>query len=214
VKKSSAIVRNCLRAAQILICGFAILLAGCGRSPSNSQQPPAQIHGELINPGTNAAPVTVASAAPAPVSTLVTPPVASEYAAIGWDRLAAYTFETDDQPFTNTDPAADKANQQIPAAVKSLDDKKIALRGFMLPLKVDDGAVTEFLILKDQSMCCYGNTPRMNEWVSVKTTGAAVKSIMDTPVTIYGTIHVGARRDNGYLVGIYQMDGEKLDASP
>jgi hypothetical protein len=33
---------------------------------------------------------------------------------------------------------------------------------------------------------------------------------MDQAVTLYGKLHVGEIRENGYLVGIYQMDGEKL----
>jgi hypothetical protein len=33
---------------------------------------------------------------------------------------------------------------------------------------------------------------------------------MDVPVSIEGTLHVGAMRENGYLVGIYQMDGDKM----
>jgi hypothetical protein len=59
-------------------------------------------------------------------------------------------------------------------------------------------------------MCCYGNVPKITEWVSVKTKSKGIKPIMDQPVSIEGTLHVGAMRENGYLVGIYQMDGEKM----
>ena len=79
----------------------------------------------------------------------------------------------------------------------------------MLPLKVEGGLVTEMLIMKDQSMCCYGATPRINEWVSVKMKGG-VKPLMDEPVTLMGTLKVGETRENGYLVGIYAMDGDKM----
>ena len=34
----------------------------------------------------------------------------------------------------------------------------------------------------------------------------------DQAVTLSGTLKVGAIRENGYLVGIYQMDGEKMNA--
>ena len=37
-----------------------------------------------------------------------------------------------------------------------------------------------------------------------------VKPMMDQPVTLYGTLHVGEMRENGYLVGIYSMDAEKM----
>ena len=101
------------------------------------------------------------------------------------------------------------ADGQIPEPIKELNNKKISLRGFMLPLKVEGGLVTEMLIMKDQSMCCYGATPRINEWVSVKMKGG-VKPLMDEPVTLMGTLKVGETRENGYLVGIYAMDGDKM----
>jgi hypothetical protein len=94
--------------------------------------------------------------------------------------------------------------------VKDFNKRKVSLTGFMLPLKVQSGKVTEFLILKDQSLCCYGATPKMNEWVSVKVVGDGVKAIMDEPVSVLGTLHVGAIRESGYLIGIYSMEGEKL----
>ncbi|HWF18088.1 MAG TPA: DUF3299 domain-containing protein, partial [Verrucomicrobiae bacterium] len=131
---------------------------------------------------------------------------------VGFDKLASYNFEVDNAPLTNLTAGADKANDQIPDRVKSLDKKKVSIRGFMLPLKVSNGVVTEFLIMKDQSMCCYGTVPKITEWVSVKTPEHGVKSIMDQPVSIEGTLHVGAMRENGYLIGIYQMDGDKLIA--
>jgi hypothetical protein len=91
-----------------------------------------------------------------------------------------------------------------------LDNKSVALKGFMLPLKVEGGLVTELLIMRDQSMCCYGAVPKINEWVSVKMTSKGVKPIMDQPITMFGTLRVGEMRENGYLVGIYQLDGEKM----
>jgi hypothetical protein len=133
------------------------------------------------------------------------------YQTVGFDKLASYNFEVlDDAPVTNLTATADKADDQIPAAVKAFNSKKVSIRGFMLPLKVEGGKVTEFLIMKDQSMCCYGATPKITEWVSVKLSGRGIKPIMDQPVSMEGTLHVGAMRENGYLVGIYQMDGDKL----
>ena len=38
----------------------------------------------------------------------------------------------------------------------------MTIKGFMLPLKVEKGVVTELLIMRDQSMCCYGVTPKIN----------------------------------------------------
>jgi hypothetical protein len=138
------------------------------------------------------------------------------YMPVGFDKLSSYTFEMSDDllaPATNdTSAATAKTEAQIPAAIKALDKKRVAVQGFMLPLKVEGGVVTEMLIMKDQSMCCYGVVPRINEWISIKMVKDGVKPIMDQPVTLYGTLRVGEMRENGYLVGIYAMDGEKMAA--
>jgi hypothetical protein len=105
-----------------------------------------------------------------------------------------------------------KTEALIPAKVKALDKKSVALKGFMLPLKVEGGLVTEMLIMKDQSMCCYGTVPKIHEWVSVKMAEKGVKPLMDQAVTLYGKLYVGEMRENGYLTGIYRMDGEKMAA--
>ncbi len=137
---------------------------------------------------------------------------AGEYVEVGFDRLANFAFEMPEglQP-TNSVNKITKSGDQIPADVKFFDQKKVALKGFMLPLKVNDGVVTEMLIMKDQSMCCYGAVPRINDWVSVKMKNGGVKSVMDQPVTLYGKLHVGEMLENGYLVGIYELDGDKMD---
>lgn len=136
----------------------------------------------------------------------------SDYLTMGFERLSAFNYDVPDEskgPQKAED--ATKTSGQIPTEVRALNNKHVALKGFMLPLKVEGGLITELLIMRDQSMCCYGTTPRINEWVSVRMSGKGVKPIMDQPVTLYGTLKVGEIRENGYLVGIYEMVGEKMD---
>jgi len=167
------------------------------------------------------APIQKLSPAPAeakPASTNAPAPAGAvqkdgEYLIVGFDRLAAFNYDIPDEAPAGTNAPAAKAappKEQIPPAVKAFDKQRVALKGFMLPLKVEGGLITELLIMRDQSMCCYGTVPKINEWVSVKMTGKGVKPIMDQAVTLYGKLHVGEIRENGYLVGIYQMDGEKV----
>ncbi|HKQ39794.1 MAG TPA: DUF3299 domain-containing protein [Verrucomicrobiae bacterium] len=138
-----------------------------------------------------------------------------QYNVVGFDKLASYAFEVSDEllaPATNTAAMTLRVDSQIPASVKTFDNKPVALTGFMLPLKVEGGLVTELLIMRDQSMCCYGVQPKINEWVSVKMGKTGVKPVMDQPVTLFGKLHVGEMRENGYLVGIYAMDGDKMES--
>lgn len=129
---------------------------------------------------------------------------------VGFDKLSAFAYEVPDSSVTTNETLMAKTRAQIPESIRALDSKQISLKGFMLPLKVESGLVTELLLMRDQSMCCFGAVPKINEWVSIKMAGAGVKPVMDQPITISGRFKVGEMLENGYLVGIYQMDGERM----
>ena len=132
---------------------------------------------------------------------------------VGFDQLAGFPFEVTDQMVnapTNAAEASLKTLAQIPDGIKALNEKEVSVRGFMLPLNFRGGLATDFLILRNQSLCCYGIRPKITEWINVRMIGKGVKPIMDEPVTVCGTLHVGDVRERGSLVGIYRLDAEKL----
>ncbi|HUK81290.1 MAG TPA: hypothetical protein VLZ12_01525, partial [Verrucomicrobiae bacterium] len=55
-----------------------------------------------------------------------------------------------------------------------------------------------------------GRMPRINEIIIVNTSGKGVKLLKDIPISVLGTFHVGAIRNHNYLIGIYQMDCERV----
>lgn len=130
---------------------------------------------------------------------------------ISFDQLASFDYEMPEDSTEAVPGEAEGASDQIPEDIRNLNGKAVALEGFMLPLKVEKGLVTEMLIMRDQSMCCYGTVPKINEWVSVKMVNKGVQSVMDQTVTMFGRLKVGEIRENGYLVGIYEMDGDRMD---
>ncbi|MBI3879737.1 MAG: DUF3299 domain-containing protein [Verrucomicrobia bacterium] len=176
---------------------------------ADSAQPAKKVKGAPIVPLTAPA-ADAKSVKAAPAATAPAAKGAEDYLTIGFDKLAGFTYDMPDESSVKTNAPAKPAKEQIPADVKKLNNQRVALKGFMLPLKVEGGLITELLILRDQSMCCYGSVPRINEWVSVKMTGKGVKPIMDQAVTLYGSLKVGEMYENGYLVGIYALDGEKM----
>jgi hypothetical protein len=135
------------------------------------------------------------------------------YLPIGFDKLSTFpfivTYGMVDEKKAGSDASLD-AMRQIPEEVRALSEKEVSLTGFMLPMRFEGKVTTEFLLLKNQGMCCYGVPPKITEWVNVQMTGKGVEAIMDQPVTVCGTFHVGALRENGDLVGIYRLDGDKL----
>ena len=137
------------------------------------------------------------------------PEVIDGYEGVSFDKLASFAYEVPLDPVTNKVELA-KLNAQIPARIKSLDKKLVAIRGFMLPLKVENGLVTELLIMRDQSMCCFGTVPKINEWINIRMAGDGVQPIMDQSITLMGQLKVGEVLENDYLVGIYEMEGDKM----
>lgn len=140
-----------------------------------------------------------------------------EFDRVGFELLAAFNYVPPgyEQMVPGAPPpAAEKKDgepkDQIPDYVRKLDATKIAITGFMLPTKFKDGKVTEFLLMKDQSGCCFGAMPRINEWIIVKMTQGGIPPLMDIPLTLVGNFKVGEVFEEGYLSGIYQLDGEKL----
>jgi hypothetical protein len=197
------------RVALIPAVAAPLLFFACSRRTSENF---VDIRGEPINqarPSTT--PIQMAVAA-SPVSSNSVGQGNAQFLSIGFDKLSSYKFDPGEDLLNPQTNAVRSADDLIPQNVKAFDDKRVAVRGFMLPLKVEGGLVSEMLIMRDQSMCCYGVVPKINEWISVKMNGKGVKAIMDQAVTVYGTLHVGEMRENGYLVGIYRLDGQKMDA--
>jgi hypothetical protein len=185
-------------------------LAGCSQQNDfQPAKPVAEIKGKPIAEAASTNAQTVAVIAQPPNNATNSDPAEIDgYAKVGFDKLASFHYVMPDEASPTNQPPKD----QFPPAIKSLHDKPIALRGFMLPLKIEQGLVTEMLVMKDQSMCCFGTTPKITEWVSVKMNEKGVKPIMDQPVTLFGKLHVGEMRENGYLVGIYEMAGDKMES--
>jgi hypothetical protein len=73
---------------------------------------------------------------------------------VGFDRLAAFQYDLPEGPVDTAVVKDVGASAQIPGSIKGLNEQFIALKGFMLPLKVEKGLVTELLLMRDQSMCC------------------------------------------------------------
>ena len=91
-----------------------------------------------------------------------------------------------------------------------MDGQKIALQGFLVPLRMDEGLAVEFMLVRDQTLCCYGKLPQVDEWVLVRAEDRGVKPDMDVPLTVCGQLPVGDQRENGVFVGLYRLEAERV----
>lgn len=139
---------------------------------------------------------------------------ADGFLVVGFDVLASFDFTppTYDTMGADGKPAVKKGDEQIPERIKALHAQKVVVTGFMLPIKMDEGVVKEFLLVKDPMMCCFGVMPKINEWVVVRMTGKGVPPLMDVPISFEGKLQVGELYDNGYLTGLYLLEAEKQTA--
>src|SRR5258706_2504844 len=85
------------------------------------------------------------------------------YSAVGFDVLSSFKFVVTDQMLSPGNPTdgSSKIMNQIPHSVQDLDQKPIALRGFLLPVKLNGPLTTDFLLLRNQGLCCYGIAPKI-----------------------------------------------------
>jgi hypothetical protein len=124
------------------------------------------------------------------------------YLSISFNTLSAFAL-----PLSND--VSPNVATLIPLDVRGLDGQKAVIEGFLLPVRMNEGLAVEFLLMRNQSMCCYGVPPKINEWITVQT-AKGVKPVMDQPILVAGTLHVGEILDNGSLAGIYRMDADKI----
>lgn len=119
-------------------------------------------------------------------------------------------FEPQPQRYIVTEE--DDLTGRVPPAVQSLDGQKVRVTGFMLPIHLENGLVTDFLIIRSQLTCCFGVPPAPNEWVVVAMKGKGVPQQMDVPSQFYGVLHVGPMFENHEFSGLYRLECEKVVA--
>jgi hypothetical protein len=108
-------------------------------------------------------------------------------------------------PFADEPEDLPPLNKQIPENVMGISGENVVIEGFMYPLKLVKGKTDIFLLLRNQSACCYGKFPMLNEWVYVTMEGGA-EYVPDVPTKIYGKLDVGDQKvGKSKVTSIYRM---------
>lgn len=135
------------------------------------------------------------------------------YLDVGFETLGGYAFKLTKAQAAAVgagDAAALAAvNGQIPDLIRQLDRQKVMVTGFMLPMKMEGTLTTEFLLVANSMLCCYGVVPPMNQWMTVTMTKRGVKPEQDVPMQVFGTLRVQTRVENGALAAIYHLDADR-----
>ena len=95
--------------------------------------------------------------------------------------------------------------------------KKVRLPGYLLPLDVEDGAITEFLLVPTIGACIHTPPPPPNQMVYVRYEQGFANASLYTPVWISGELRQDERKETvRFLDGssnievTYAMDADKV----
>jgi len=112
---------------------------------------------------------------------------------LSWDTLAAYTYQ--------------EGLEGLPDAIRALEGKKVTIAGFLLPLyEFDD--IHEFNLVASHWSCCYGIPPGLNGWIHIQLADDQPGLPNTTePIRVVGTFHAAERKDSGYIISIFAIEG-------
>ncbi|MHC4930718.1 MAG: DUF3299 domain-containing protein [Planctomycetota bacterium] len=127
----------------------------------------------------------------APLRAPPLPPPRNGATAIDFDLLAGFDY----------DPEADV----IPDEILALDGAKVELAGVMYYAVADPDRVTDFFLMPNHMICCFG-TPRLNEAVEViQRKGISTQYLLNY-FLVRGRLRVGqVLSDDGRLLCLYRI---------
>lgn len=99
----------------------------------------------------------------------------------------------------------------IPDEVKKFNGQEVELSGFMMPLTQTE-QITEFMMIQALWGCCYGKPPAVNHVVMVKMKDGQSVKFYPEPIRVRGKFNVGETRQDNYLVSLYRLDAEEIQA--
>ena len=189
----------------------ALALTGCGNdAPAPNTTAP---RGESILATARSTNTGAPSSPPPPVSKSPTPAARTgDFLTVSWDKLSGYKFDLYEVA-SETDSGRPllRSDDVIPPDVKRLDGQHVTVRGYVLSLRSRRGRISDFLLLRDQGTCCFGEKAQINHFIRVKHREGIPHTANGGEVTVSGVLHVGEIYVGGYLTGLYNLDLEKAD---
>lgn len=112
--------------------------------------------------------------------------------AVEWALLTSYEY----QP----------ALPGLPDAIKALEGKTVAVRGYLLPIAEWDD-IHEFCVVPNHMSCCFGMPAGVNGQVQVSLK-ASERGLPNTnePIEVRGTFRAVETKDQGILLSIWRLD--------
>ncbi len=129
---------------------------------------------------------------------------------VSWDVLGGFPYEFEmPGALEDSSPEALAARNErlIPPEVRALDRLPIAVRGYVIPVTITGGRVTEFILAaKNEIGCCFGSGLSMNQWIHVVAQEGRSFDLEPFEIaTVLGLIEVGEEVRKGTVLSLYRM---------
>ncbi|MDX2176452.1 MAG: DUF3299 domain-containing protein [Candidatus Sumerlaeia bacterium] len=217
--------RTLVNIALLVLVAGAIGVATLRRTPEPPPVNAAAIQGRSFmdvpaTPEPATAPAPDATPEPAPVEVAAAPAAATEASGGGaagflktsFRELSAFDYELPEIPETGVVAPEALSLDRFPQPVRQLDQQRVSLEGFMIPIEVDKSLVRSFVLVPSPMFCCFGQVPKMNEWVYVEVEpGQKAKIMVDMPVTVYGNFRVGEEIEQGTVTSLFRIKAQRVE---
>jgi hypothetical protein len=101
----------------------------------------------------------------------------------------------------------------IPADVFQLNGAKIRTRGYMIPLDQAEN-IGEFALVPSLFACCFGQPPQVQHTIVVHLAPDKVMDYYPDELQVEGTLTVKEKKDEGYIVSIFDLNATSVKAAP
>lgn len=181
--------------------------AEVSRASSNTELTP------VADPyGIQAALQTPTTTAEAPSAPATSQPLADEQR-ISFSLLGDYTLNWYQYKDARKDSSFDLDAAVIPEKIRALNGKRVVIHGFMQPMDFSGGRLASFMLVGDMMDCCFGNMPRINDWIDVELAPPRDVALnIYAPVVVTGTLEVGCKFLNGFVDSVYRLRAEKVQS--
>lgn len=130
---------------------------------------------------------------------------------VSWELLGGFSYEFDTPAAledVSPDVLAQRNERLIPAEVRSLDRRTVAVRGYAIPVVMKNGRTTEFILAaKNELGCCFGDGLSMNQWIHVAAPEGDSFDVTPFAITtVLGVLEVGEDVRMGTVLSLYRMN--------
>ena len=101
----------------------------------------------------------------------------------------------------------------IPPDVRQLSGSKIRLRGFMIPMDQAEN-ITQFALVPSLFACCFGQPPQIQHTIVVDCPKGKAVGYCPDEIIVEGTLKVDEKKDDGYIVSIFNMEVNSVKPAP